>query len=252
MKNMRSVIYTVAALMLSVISCQKVSMHDGEPVGPTEQVTISLATPEPVTKLIADGEKAKDVYFTAFVDGRVVPSLCQKTQLGDDGQVVLDLKLVRNVKYRFVFWAQTPVADGAKPYYNLTTFYSDSKVKVDYAVKANDDQRDAFSAAEDVYVDGPKDVTIRLRRPFSQINFGSSDYDLLKQMNLHVGMLSEMTVYGLPDTITLLDGSVSSSSTAGIPFDALFAAAPIPTGKDEYMTVQGTTYGYLGMNYVVA
>ena len=244
MKNISRLICFAAVLLFAAASCQKESAQ-------TEEVAISLNAPVPATKAIGEGDYAKVVYFAAFVDGKSVPSLCQEAQLDENGRAVLKLPLVKNVTYKFVFWAQTPVAAGATPYYDLSTFYTDSKVKVDYAVKANDDQRDAFCATEEIFVDGSKKVDVYLRRPFAQINFASTDYEMLKYLDLHDGLLSEMAVKGVPDTIKLLDGTVTSSA-AGIGLDALFAAAPVPSGDDEYITVLTNKCGYIGMNYVLA
>lgn len=248
MKNFRQYLCSAVVLLLVVVSCQKFSGNEG-PVGQTESVTISISSPSPVTKIIGDGTKAKVAYYTAFVDGRAVESVSNKVDLDADGRAVLELKLVKNVTYRFVFWAQAEVA-GQEAYYDLSTFYTDSKVKVNYAVKANDDLRDAFCAMKEIHVTGPVNETVPLYRPFAQINFGSSDYAYVKQLLLHEGMLSEMTVLGIPDTITVLDGSVSSST--GVPADAVFDFAAIPSGVDEYLTVQNKQYGYVGMNYILA
>ena len=245
MKTLRYLVYSIVATLVVVTSCQKVTT-EGEPVGPTENVRIALSAPSPITKSIGDGTNATVAYYTAFVDGRVVTSLSNQVDLDANGRAVLDLKLVKNVTYRFVFWAHTP----GKTYYDLSTFYTDSKVKVDYQTDANDDLRDAFCAAQDVTVTGEMDVTIYLKRPFAQINFCSSDYENVKYLGLHDGMLSSMTVLGLPDTITVLDGSVSSSNNTSV--DVAFGKAAIPSGEDEYITVKGVQYGYIGMNYVLA
>ena len=245
MKTLKYLVYSIVATLVTVTSCQKVTSQ-GEPTGQTETVRIALSAPASVTKTIGDGANAKVAYYTAFVNGKVVTSLSNTVNLDANGHAVIDLKLVKNVTYRFVFWAQTP----DKTYYDLSTFYTDSKVKVDYQVDANDDLRDAFCAAQDVTVTGEMDVTVYLKRPFAQINFGASDYEAVKYLELHDGMQSEMTVLGLPDTITVLDGSVSSSNNT--PVDAVFALATIPTGEDEYLTVQNNQYGYIGMNYVLA
>ena len=245
MKNISKLICFTATILFAAVACQK-----GPAETQTDEVVISVNAPAPATKAIGEGDHAKVLYFAAFVDGKSVPSLCQEAQL-ENGRAVLNLPLVKNVTYKFVFWAQTPVATGARPYYDLSTFYTDSKVKVDYAVNANDDQRDAFCATEEIFVDGSKNVDVYLRRPFAQINFASSDYEMLKYLGLQNGLLSEMTVKGIPDTITLLDGTVSSSGAA-TGLDALFAAAAVPSGEDEYITIRNTQYGYMGMNYVLA
>ena len=77
------------------------------------------------------------------------------------------------------------------------------------------------------------------------------DYEMIKELELQNGMTSEMTVSDVADIINVLDGSVSNSG-ATVPFNAIFTPAAIPTGDDEYITVQGTEYGYVGMNYVLA
>ena len=244
MKKISRLISFTAALILAAVACQKSPVADQ-----TENVVISVNAPAPVAKAIGEGDYTKVVYFAAFVDGKSVPTLCQHVALVD-GRAVLNLPLVKNVTYKCVFWAQTPFTTDKMPYYDLSTFYTDSKVKVSYAVNANDDARDAFCATEEIYVDGKKNVDVYLRRPFAQVNFAASDYEMLKYLGLHDGLHSEMTVYGLPDTICLLDGTVTTSATEDK--GAVFAAAPIPSGDDEYITVRDTEYGYIGMNYVLA
>ena len=237
----------LAAIVFAAGSCQK--LNSDEPT--TDNVRISLVSPTPATKVIGDGTKAKIVYYAAFVEGKSIPTLCQTADLDANGQAVLNLKLVKNVNYTFVFWAQTPAVSGQPEYYDLSTFYTDSKVKVNYNVPANDDLRDAFCAVEDILVTGEIDKEVVLRRPFGQINFGASDYEMVKQLELHQGMTSEMIVSGVADIINVLDGSVSNSGTA-VPFEAIFTPTAIPSGDDEYIIVQGVEYGYVGMNYVLA
>lgn len=248
MKNTFKLIFSAALFILAVAGCGKINVERDDEAR-TDNVKITINTPSPVTKSIGDGTKAKIAYFTAFVNGKAVPSLCQQVEL-DNGRAVLNLALVKYVDYKFVFWAQTPEAEGQENYFDLSTFYADSKVKVNYDVKANNDLRDAFCGSLDLYVDGEKDATVTLRRPFAQINFCSSDYELLKQLDLQQGMLSKMQIVGVSDIINILDGSLSCSE--GFSAEAAFGAAPIPSGEDEYITVAGKEYGYCGMNYVLA
>lgn len=250
MKNISNLIFASVLLVIAAATgCQKISV-EGEPEGWANKVRFTLSTPSPVTKAIGDGMKAKTVYYAAFVNGKVVPSLCNEIELDENGNAVINVDLVRYVDYRFVFWAQTPVDESKEQYYDMSTFFSDGKIKVNYEVKANDDLRDAFCAAQDIYVKGKKEVKVTLRRPFAQINFCASDYELLKQLDLQKGMMSQMKAVGIADTINLLDGSVSCSE--GFSSEALFEAAPIPSGEDEYITVLNKQYGYCGMNYVLA
>jgi hypothetical protein len=247
MKKLILLTFLMAAFIAS--SCQKGDLGGG--LNDVAEVTLAVGLPEAVaSKAIGDGKKAKIVYYAAFVDGVAVPALCQQVELDESGRAELKLQLVKKVNYSFVFWAQTPVASVSEQYYDLSSFYVDSKVKVNYAVNANDDLRDAFCALKEVCVDETTNLDVVLRRPFAQVNFLASDYDMLKPLGLRNGLLSEMTFAGIPDTITLLDGSVSSSSSAGA--EVTFAAAAVPSGEDEYMTLLGQEYGYVGMNYILA
>lgn len=248
MKKLILLTFVMMAVLFTP-SCQKGELGNGQ--NDVADVTLTVGLPDVVaSKAIGDGQKVKIVYYTAFVNGLAVPKLCQQVELDESGRAELKLQLIKKVNYSFVFWAQTPVADGSEQYYDLSSFYVDSKVKVNYAVNANDDMRDAFCALKEICVDETTNLDVTLRRPFAQINFLASDYDMLKPLGLQDGLLSEMTVIGVPDTITLLDGSVSSSSAAGA--EVVFAAAPVPSGEDEYMTLLEQEYGYIGMNYILA
>lgn len=249
---MRKLVYilSIAALACCFVACNK-SEQPGEPSGPRQNAVISIACPEAYTKALGDGTKASEVYYTAFVGDLVVPSLTGKAPLVG-GQATLQLSLVQNVTYNFVFWAQPE--QGQNPVFDLTNFNVNSEVKVYYQnALANDDLRDAFCANKSITVvkDMPA-VTVYLKRPFSQINFCSSDYDAIKYLGLHTGLTSEMYVTyptSVPDVLKVLDGSVKASGQAQ---EIHFALAAIPSGEDEYITIQGTKYGYVGMNYVLA
>lgn len=249
MKNFLNLIFTAALIVWGCLSCQKISI-EGEPSGWADRVTLTLISPDALTKAIGDGTKAKELYYTAFVDGRPVQSLQNKVELVD-GKAVLDLDLVKNVTYKFVFWAQSVPAEEQVQPYDLSEFYTSSEVKVNYSGLSNDDNRDAFCAMKEITVKKDKNATIYLRRPFAQVNFCAQDYEMVKHMNLQNEMKSETGIYGLPDKLKVLDGSVSVSGES-VPVDAFFDLADIPSGDDEYITVQGNKYGYISMNYVLA
>ena len=122
MKKISRLISITAALVMAAVSCQKSPVAEQ-----TENVVISVNAPAPASKAIGEGDNAKDLYFAAFVDGKPVPTLCQQATLVD-GRAVLNLPLVKNVTYKFVFWAQTPFTTDKMPYYDLSTFFTDSKV----------------------------------------------------------------------------------------------------------------------------
>lgn len=237
--------------VLGVTSCQKESEY-AEPTGRRESVKIAVSAAELVsTKAIGDGTKATELYYTAFVDGKPVRSLQNKMTLVN-GRAVLELNLVKNVEYKFAFWAQAVQPNGVASPFDVSKFYNDGTVSVNYEGLANDDNRDAFCASKTIMVTQSLNEDVYLRRPFAQINFCASDYEMVKEMGLHTDMQSEVRVYGLPDVLNVLDGTVSSSQDSSASVDALFALSAIPTGEDEYITVQGNQYGYISMNYVLA
>ena len=248
MKRLSNIFLAAAVILLGMSSCQKESQN-AEPVGKKENVTIAIQSPDMLTtKTIGDGAKAKAVYYTAFVGDLQIQDLKGKLEL-IDGNATLNVPLVKNVHYDFVFWAQYEAEGVASPY-DISTFYEDAKVTVSYDGPANDDYRDAFCAKKDIYV-GMTDNVVTLSRPFAQVNFAAADYEMVKYLDLHQGMTSETTVLGLPDVLNVRYGTVSvSDASAGI--TAKFTPAAIPSDDDEYITIAGEDYGYVNMNYVLA
>ena len=251
MKNFKKFLFVAVMTVIGMTSCQKVSEY-AEPAGRRESVKISVSAADLAsTKVIGDGTKVTEVYYTAFVDGKPVRSLQNKLALVN-GKAELNLNLVKNVEYKFAFWAQVVQPDGAASPFDISKFYSDGTVKVNYEGLANDDNRDAFCAVKIIKVTQSLSEDVYLRRPFAQINFCASDYEMVKEMGLHTDMKSEVRVYGLPDVLNVLDGTVSSSQGSSVSVDALFELSAKPAGEDEYITVQGNQYGYISMNYVLA
>ena len=251
MKSLRKFLFAAVMMVVGMTACQKESEY-WEPSGIGASVKMTVYSPDAVsTKSLGDGTKATELYYTAFVDGKPVHSLQKKVTLVN-GKAELDLRLIRYVEYQFVFWAQAVPQDGEASPYDVGKFYDEATVSINYQGLANDDSRDAFCASQEILVKGRSDVKVVLRRPFAQVNFCSSDYEMLKAIGLHTDMKSEARIYGLPDVLNVLDGSVSVSEGSSVPADAFFSLAAIPSGEDEYITVLDKQYGYIGMNYILA
>ena len=251
MKSLRKFLFATVMMVVGMTACQKESEY-WEPSGIGASVKMTIYSPDAVsTKSLGDGTKATELYYTAFVDGKPIHSLQKKVALVN-GKAELDLKLIRYVDYQFVFWAQAVPQEGEEAPYDMSNFYDDGSITINYQGLANDDGRDAFCASKNLLVRNRTSVEVVLRRPFAQVNFCSSDYEMLKAIGLHTDMMSDAHVYGLPDVLNVLDGSVSASEGASVPANAFFSLASIPSGEDEYITVLGKQYGYIGMNYVLA
>ena len=247
---MRRWICSVIFLCGVIASCSKAPQEVSDEF---VEVTLELVAPDAasVKSVIGDGTKAVELYYAAFIGGNSIPGFQQKATL-ESGVCVLNLTLVKNVVYDFVFWAQCP--DSESRFYDLSEFYTQGRVKVKYSVSANDDDRDAFFAQRtlDTTVPNPDLSPVYLKRPFAQVNFAASDYDELKYMGLHENLKSGAVIYGLPDILDCKDGSVYSSNEDGTLVDASFLSAAVPSGEDEYVTIDDTKCGYVGMNYVLA
>ena len=140
-----------------------------------------------------------DVIFASDVTGSPVPVTI------DEKNFTLSLNLVKGKTYDLVFWAD---ATEGSPY----TFSSASKsVSVTYDNVGNNENRDAFfQAVKGLTVNGPVQQTIQLRRPFAQVNIGTSDLADARKAGMEVATTT-MTVSGVYDTLNLFTGDRKST-----------------------------------------
>lgn len=244
---MKKLLFVSLLALCVAVSCQKDAAQED-----TVEVNIALSMPTSLqTKAIGDGTTVDKLYYAVYnsdktehitsLDG--VEPVPVTTVDGKKGWN-LTLRLVKNYKYHIFFWAQK---EGA-PY---TFDKTNATVKVDYSGKANDETRDAFCYL--ATIDVPSDMQnfqpnggkpFELRRPFAQINFGASDYNMIQELELSVE--STISVNGLPDTYSFLTGEISGSATTNL------ARAAIPYPERLVVNNDATSYGYVGMNYILA
>ncbi|MDY5303130.1 MAG: DUF6562 domain-containing protein [Candidatus Cryptobacteroides sp.] len=171
MKTLKSL--AAAALTLLAVSCNKEQVAE-VPDGQMVDVTFTAALPgEMATKAIGDGQTAKTLYVSVYENDDAKTKLeLDKTAKFTDLKTQVTFSLVKGKTYNFVFWAQA--AEGAP--YNVTDL---KNIKISYeGAKANDEKRDAFYATrKELKVNGALTETIKLYRPFAQVNFGTADYD---------------------------------------------------------------------------
>jgi len=255
----RFLLFAFAAI-IAAASCQKETLDGGVPAGETAEVTFTINVPEGLqTKAIADGSNATELLYAVYNADKTkhITSLDGVTPVATtiDGKRgwTLKLTLVKNYTYNIFFWAQAPVAAGQTGPYEFDK--TSGKVTVKYDGSANDEKRDAFCYLATVPV--PADVRtfvpnggkpFELRRPFAQINFGAADYKAITELGL--AMTSTIEMSGLPDTYNFLTGKVSGNATTSL----ALAQIPAQMTPAEKLTVNGDsdTYGYVGMNYILA
>lgn len=219
-----------AALLLS--ACQRNELGGGSLSG--EEVTVGISAMMPldggaVLKSDAEPGDASEinrcimlVYLADDTD------LSNATKVGEpktvevtDGKASFgSLQLVAGHTYRLVLWAdcatKTSGADGATAsfsdlYYNTGNYPEVSfKDGVEYA--GNDDSRDAFFASYQLEVDGPSNRTVKLHRPFGQLNIITSDYSVVETSFLAlVPEMVSLTFSKVPQGINLLTGTLTET-----------------------------------------
>lgn len=234
-----------AALTMLSVSCNKEQVTE-VPDGQMVDVTFTAALPgEMATKAFGDGQTAKTLYVSVYENDT------EKTHLGDldktatftDLKTQVTFSLVKGKTYNFVFWAQ---AEGATCY-----DIDDLKnIKISYeGAVANDENRDAFYATrKELKVNGALTETIKLYRPFAQVNFGTADlFDAAA-----AGFIPAQSAFTATDVANVFDTFNAEGKVEGLATDKVtFAKAEIPGGGETLVTKDGTKYLWMTMNYIL-
>lgn len=227
-----------AALTLLAVGCNKEQVTE-VPDGQMVDVTFKAALPgEMATKALGDGQTAKKLYVSVYENDDAKTKLASLDKTADFADLKTQVKfsLVKGKTYNFVFWAQ---AEGA-PYE-----ISDLKnIKVnDYTTDANDEKRDAFYATrKELKVNGALTETIKLYRPFAQVNFATADYaDAMK-----AGFNTAVSSFTASEAATTFDTFAEEGKDK---VEVALTETEIPA--DVLKTLDGKTYTRLAMNYLI-
>lgn len=227
-----------AALTLLAVSCNKEQVAE-VPDGQMVDVTFTAALPgEMATKAIGDGQTAKTLYVSVYenVDAKTKLEL-DKTATFTDLKTQVTFSLVKGKTYNFVFWAQA--AEGAP--YDITDL---KNIKISYeGAEANDEKRDAFYATrKELKVNGALTETIKLYRPFAQVNFGTADYDAA----VAAGVKPVKSVFTATDVATIFDTFEAEGKEAK---DVVtFTESALP---GETLVTKAGDYKWMTMNYII-
>lgn len=232
-----------AALMLAN-SCSddnNVSQADSS----LAQVTFKVSADGALTRAISDGTTVDELVYRVFdkngnpIDAQPLVKV-PATDLRSGYTVALTL--AKGQTYKVAFWAQK-AGNGAY------TVKDNMQVAVDYSGANNDESRDAFFNAVEITVNGDVAQTVKLKRPFAQLNVGSTTADWDKAVASGVIVTeSKVTVKQAATTLNVLDGKVSGAADVNF----TYAAKP-----DELLKVDadgdGTKedYEYLSMSYIL-
>lgn len=227
-----------AALTLLAVSCNKEQVAE-VPDGQMVDVTFTAALPgEMATKAIGDGQTAKKLYVSVYENDDAKTKLASLDKTADfaDLKTQVTFSLVKGKTYNFVFWAQAEDAP-----YDVTDLKS---IKVnDYISGANDEKRDAFYATrKELKINGALTETIKLYRPFAQVNFATADYADAQKAGFSPAV-SSFTASGAATTFDTFAAEGKDEVTVAL------TETNVPA--DILKTLDGKTYTRLAMNYLI-
>lgn len=230
--------FAAAAMALLAIGCNKEQVTE-VPDGQLVDVTFTTALPgEMATKAIGDGQTAKNLYVSVYENDAEKTKLnLDKTATFTDLKTQVTFSLVKGKTYNFVFWAQA--AEGAP--YDVTDL---KNIKISYeGAEANDEKRDAFYATrKELKVNGALTETIKLYRPFAQVNFGTADYDAA----VAAGVKPVKSVFTATDVATVFDTFEAEGKEAK---DVVtFTESALP---GETLVTKAGDYKWMTMNYII-
>lgn len=235
--------FAAAAVLMMGVACQQEELPQG--VGRGEAlVSFKVEVPgDAVTKAIADGKNVDILYYEVY-DADMKNRLAHGNKTRTAEKVFdLQLTLVQDQTYNFLFWAQVDGED----YYTVTDLRN---VTVDYTdAVGNDEARAAFFAAEKFAV-GKNTLTkdIYLKRPFAQLNFGTTTFKSSLDADVVVNS-SVITVTKASTKFDVFAGVGSANDLAQV----VFTAEGRPTDPTKLTvnpeTAQKQEFEYLSMNY---
>ena len=249
MKRFTLLVASIVALVAT--SCVQADVEDTLLVGGDELVTISLEGPtmgaraEEIT--IGKGLKATQLQYAIYDEDWNCLKVVTDETFDSGLKKELKLRLVKNKTYNFVFWAQAP----NKNYYTVNlgavgATAVEPTISVAYGTDANDDYRDAFFGNLTHKVEGSAPVTVYLKRPFAQINFGTNDVEDAKAMGFDVANATTSFKVVAHDTLNLKSGVSSGDVTV----ERTFVANELPENKTLSTDAKGD-YHWVAMNYIL-
>ena len=199
----------------------------------TKSVSFKITPPVIASRAYSDGLSATALQYAIYDAAGNELSNLTVTDGVINGSTTVNLALVAGSTYSAIFWAAAPNA----PY---AIDFAQKKLSVDYsAITSNNEAYDAFYKYVTFTVTDNMDLTVELKRPFAQLNIGTSDLTTAKNAGYIVSQ-SKVSVPVYTD-LDLVSGVATNQTTIE------FAPANIPTG--EVFPVTG--YDYLAMNYLL-
>lgn len=245
---MKKLIFSVLGIvgMLCSTSCSDESIVQDVKGDQTVQFTVELNDGSDASRAISDGQTVDRVYYEVYTSASGKPvSLGElkgdkaleagTTATGGNKYATIQLALIKGQTYDIVFWAQSGDA------YNTGNL---SAITIP-ATTANNEKKDAFTAVKNVTVNGPIKETIKLTRPFAQVNFGTLDVEKATAAGITFSE-SQIVVSNAATSYNAL------TKQAGEGGEVTFGwASNVDNIAKENLEVNGENYKYLATAYVL-
>ena len=237
---MKKLFFSSLALVAMMFAGTSCSSEEVAPVTGESTVTLSVTLPDGIqSRAFGDGTTAQKLTMLVLDDKD------QALPVFDGGANVLNteinltkqvnLRLAAGKTYKVVCWA---AAEGAPYTFNTTDFTVSANYK---DAKTSDEKLDAFYAVQEITVQGNTTETIKLYRPFAQLNIGTNDLAAAKA----AGFDAKTVKVTVPTykSLNLVTGAVEAGDPVAVPF----GEGALPTGE----TFPKAGYEYLSMNYLL-
>ena len=237
-----------AVIFFGAVSCAKEDISTSLAGGEVE-VTFTADLGQLGTRVYGDGKQADyHVYLGVYNEGgELLENLTDRVngEKISNGKASIRVVLLKDKHYKLVFWAQHKNQEC----YSMN--WAERQLTVDYVnvpTFSQDDTRDAFFLVDDDFHAGHDETVFTLKRPFAQLRAAISkeDFDFVKDNKVTITH-SEVVVEGVANVLDLSssDAKVKGNKTV------TFASAAIPNGDNEKITVNGTEFYQLSMNYLL-
>lgn len=239
-RNFKTLI-AIAATPLLLLSCSDEVKLATESEG-ENLVSLTVQLPEELgTRAFGEASKIKSLKYAVYPQGEQQPLAMSDGKAAETVEMTglsknVQLQLASGKKYDVIFWAAADEV-GAQSKFDETT-----QVATLAPTVCSNEADDAFFAKAEIDVNGNLQQTVKLYRPYAQLNIGTDDLAAAAASGYTVTKTQVATqAYS---AINLASGSVVGNAT-----DVTFSYADIPDASEAFPA--GSAYNYLSMNYVL-
>ena len=205
-------------------------------------VSLTVQLPEELgTRAFGEASKIKSLKYAVYPQGEQQPLAMFDGKAAETVEMTglsknVQLQLASGKKYDVIFWAAADEVS-ARSKFDETT-----QVATLAPTVCSNEADDAFFAKAEIDVNGNLQQTVKLYRPYAQLNIGTDDLAAAAASGYTVTK-TQVTTQAY-SAIDLASGSVVGNAT-----DVTFSYADIPDTSEAFPA--GSAYNYLSMNYVL-